>query len=81
MIRFKTHMEENELICWHYDHTKGRSVKGINLLNCLYNVDKISIPMSFELIHKPIYRPKEKRRSEVTRFNARYVKYLQEKSG
>ena len=47
-------MAENELVCWHYDHTKGRNVKGINLLNCLYNVDDISIPVSFELIHKPI---------------------------
>ncbi|MDM8569248.1 hypothetical protein QUF50_07040 [Thiotrichales bacterium HSG1] len=72
MIRFKTHMKENELICWHYDHTKGRSVKGINLLNCLYNVDNISIPVSFELIHKPIKftdpkTSKEKRRNETTK--------------
>ena len=53
-IQEKLHMKENDLICWHYDHTKGRSVKGINLLNCLYNVNDISIPVSFELIHKPI---------------------------
>ncbi|MDM8569181.1 transposase [Thiotrichales bacterium HSG1] len=51
---------------------KGRSVKGINLLNCLYNVDNISIPVSFELVHKPIKfidpkTNKEKRRSEVTK--------------
>ena len=71
-IQEKLYMEENELICWHYDHTKGRSVKGINLLNCLYNVDDISMPVSFELIHKPIKfidpkTNKGKRRSEVTK--------------
>lgn len=53
-IQEKAYMEENELICWHYDHTKGRNVKGINLLNCLYHADNISIPVGFELIHKPI---------------------------
>ncbi len=71
-IQEKPSMKENELICWHYDHTKGRNVKGINLLNCLYNADNISIPVSFELIHKPIKftdpkTGKEKRRSEVTK--------------
>lgn len=34
--------------------TIGRNVKGINLLNCLYHADNISIPVGFELIHKPI---------------------------
>ncbi|MCK5720329.1 MAG: transposase, partial [Thiomargarita sp.] len=71
-IQEKAYMAENELVCWHYDHTKGRNVKGINLLNCLYNVDDISIPVSFELIHKPIKfidpkTNKEKRCSEVTK--------------
>lgn len=47
--------------------TIGRNVKGINLLNCLYHADNISIPVGFELIHKPIHRPKIKRRSEVTK--------------
>ena len=71
-VQEKAYMDENELICWHYDHSKGRSVKGINLLNCLYNIDDISIPVNFELIHKPIkiINPKtnkEKRQSEVTK--------------
>lgn len=52
--------------------TIGRNVKGINLLNCLYHADNISIPVGFELIHKPIKfidpkTDKEKRRSEVTK--------------
>ena len=31
-LQEKPHSKENDLICWHYDHTVGRSVKGINLL-------------------------------------------------
>ena len=32
-IQEKPHTDENELICWHFDHSKNRSVKGLNLLN------------------------------------------------
>jgi hypothetical protein len=34
-IQEKRWTDENEVICWHYDHCQGRSVKGINLLNAL----------------------------------------------
>ena len=64
-------MDENELICWHHDHCKGRNIKGINMLNCLYHVGGISISAAFGLIRKPIRfsdlkTRREKRRSEVT---------------
>src|SRR5512133_3936526 len=53
-IQEKPYTDENEVMCWHYDHTKGRAVQGFNLLNCLYYVNGISIPVAFELIKKPI---------------------------
>ena len=53
-IQEKPYTDENEIMCWHYDHSKGRSVQGFNLLNCLYYVDKVSIPVAFELITKPL---------------------------
>jgi hypothetical protein len=28
--------DENDIICWHYDHTQGCNVKGINFLSALY---------------------------------------------
>jgi hypothetical protein len=34
-IEEKPYTDESELICWHYDHSKGRNVKGINLLSTL----------------------------------------------
>jgi hypothetical protein len=52
-IQEKPYTDENEVMCWHYDHTKGRAVQGFNLLNCLYHVNGVTIPVAFELIKKP----------------------------
>lgn len=46
--------DTNEVMCWHYGHSKGRAVPGFNLLNCLYHVSDLSIPVAFELITKPL---------------------------
>lgn len=51
-IEEKPYTDESELICWHYDHSQGRTVKGINLLSTLYQVGDLSIPVAFELIKK-----------------------------
>ena len=71
-IQEKPHSKENDLICWHYDHTVGRSVKGINLLNCLYYANDVRLPVAFELVKKPIKfcdikTKKEKRKSTITK--------------
>jgi len=71
-IQEKQWTDENEIMCWHYDHSIGRSVRGINLLNCLYHSGDASIPVGFEIIHKPIQycdleTRKVRRRSEVTK--------------
>lgn len=52
----KPHTDENALVCWHFDHSKGRNVKGINLLTALYHVGEeqraLSLPLAFELVEK-----------------------------
>ena len=53
-IQEKPYTDENDLICWHYDHSQQRSVKGINLLNCVYHAGDVSLPVTYELIRKPI---------------------------
>jgi len=53
-IQEKRWTDESELICWHYDHTTGRTVKGLNLLSALYHSGTVSIPVDFRLIKKPI---------------------------
>ena len=53
-IEEKPYTDLSDSIAYHYDHTKGRAVKGINLLNCLYHSQGMSIPVSYKLITKPI---------------------------
>jgi len=69
-ISEKPPTDENDIICWHYDHCKGVSVKGINFMTALYYVRDIALPVSFQLIAKTEYfiDPKdgeEKRRCPV----------------
>ena len=51
-IEEKPYTDENDIIAWHYDHCKGRNVKGINFVSALYRTDKVSIPVSYELVKK-----------------------------
>ena len=53
-IQEKAWTDENEIMCWHYDHCKGRAVKGINVLNALYHSGDVSMPVAFEVVRKPI---------------------------
>jgi len=71
-IQEKPYTDENELVCWHFDHTQGRSVKGVNLLNCLYHAGGVALPVAFELVRKPtlysdLATKKVKRKSEETK--------------
>jgi hypothetical protein len=51
-IEEKAYTDENELICWHWDHSKGRNVKGINFLSALYVTDQGALPVAFDLVTK-----------------------------
>ena len=48
----KPYTDENELICWHYDHAQGRMVKGINFITALYTVGEVSLPVTYRLVSK-----------------------------
>src|SRR5205085_4263158 len=49
----KPFTDESELVCWHYDHSEQRSIKGINLLTALYHSQSVSLPVAFETVLKP----------------------------
>lgn len=71
-ISEKPYTDENDIICWHHDHAKGRSVKGINFLTSLYRTDQISLPIGFSIIAKTEHYidkkdGKQKRRSTVSK--------------
>lgn len=74
----KAYTDENDLICWHWDHSKRRNVKGINVLNAFYHTQKeaqseaLRVPVGFETIKKTIRfcdlkTKKEKRKSPVSK--------------
>jgi SRSO17 transposase len=50
----KPSTDESELVTRHFDHSKGRSVKGINLLTALLNSKKhnMNIPLEFANVIK-----------------------------
>jgi hypothetical protein len=54
-IEEKPYTDENEIVCWHFSHTKGRPVKGINLLSCLIRYGDIAFPVAFELVRKDLH--------------------------
>ena len=71
-IAVKPYSDENEIVCYHWDHSKKRHIKGINFLNCLFEKDGISLPVAAEIIEKDecFIDPKtgkEKRRSSITK--------------
>jgi hypothetical protein len=81
-IAEKPYTDENDIICWHYDHAQQRTVKGINFVTCLYHSQGVSLPVGFELVRKTHRyidpkNGKEKRRSDKTK-NEMYRDLLQQ---
>jgi hypothetical protein len=69
-------MDENEIICWHFDHKENKTVKGINLLSAFYHSEKngqsVRLPTGYRVIAKTEEYTDEKsgerkRRSPVTK--------------
>lgn len=70
-IQAKPYSGENELVCWHYDHSKGRTLKGLNLLSAVLTTDDLAVPIGVEFIRKPELQTQPdgqvRRRSRVTK--------------
>lgn len=70
-ISEKPYSTENELISWHFDHTKGCSVKGINIVTFTYvNPDfaqTVKAPVAFETVIKDTTQTK------TTKKNGKFV--------
>jgi hypothetical protein len=81
-IAEKPYTDENDIICWHDDHSQQRTVKGINFVTCLYHSQGISLPVGFELVRKTERYTdpkdgKDKRRADKTK-NEMYRDLLQQ---
>ncbi len=71
-ISEKPYTDENDIICWHYDHSQQRTIKGINFVTSLYHCQGVSLPVGFEIVEKTerYIDPKdgkEKRRAKRTK--------------
>lgn len=69
-IAEKPYTDENDIICWHYDHAQERMVKGVNFLTALYHAQDVSLPVGVTLIAKTEHYidkkdGKQKRRSPI----------------
>ena len=63
-VEEKAHSAENGVIAWHYDHTTGRVVKGLNFITAFYSVretapggqrlggQRLGVPLGCEVIVK-----------------------------
>jgi len=79
-IEEKPSTDENEIICWHFDHSQGRSVKGVNIVSAMYYSNGYRIPVTFDIVRKTKTvidekTKKEKRISEKTK-NEQYREML-----
>jgi len=90
-IEEKPHSTENEIICWHYDHSKDRNIKGINIINFVYqphpsNQTSFSLPVAFEIVEKTeqffdlksgkVKRRNSKGKNEIARIRLRILHQL-----
>lgn len=71
-IEEKPYTDENDVICWHFDHCKGRNVKGINFISALYEAEGKNIPIGYDIVRKTDKyidqeTGKEKRKSPVSK--------------
>lgn len=79
-IEEKEYTDENELICWHWDHSQGRNLKGLNFLSALYVTEQGAVPVAFDLVAKVVAYVDEKtgnlRRKSTISKNERYLSLL-----
>lgn len=76
-IEEKPHTTLNSLVCYHFDHKVGHSIKGINIVNfllvsSLIEEEQVTIPVAFEPVFKTIpyidkKTGKKKRKSEISK--------------
>ena len=67
----KPSTDENEIMCWHYYHTKNHLIKGSNLLTCMVRHGDANLPVGYEVVkndlnYSDLKTRKERRKASVT---------------
>lgn len=56
----KPYSEVNGVVNWHYDHTLGWCVKGINFVSALWSDEEVNVPLSLQVVEKErVYNEKK----------------------
>jgi hypothetical protein len=69
-IEEKRYTDENDLVCWHWDHTIGKAVKGVNQLTLIYYSQDITIPVGLDFIRKTEFRW-DKKQDKMKRYSTK----------
>jgi SRSO17 transposase len=48
----KPKTDENEVVAWYFDHSQGKSVKGMNVVSALVRYGDVALPVGFEVVRK-----------------------------
>jgi hypothetical protein len=51
-IEEKPYPDENDIVCWHYDHAKDRMRTGLTFLTARYSSQDVSVPGGFHWVAK-----------------------------
>src|SRR4051794_14399399 len=70
-VEAKPYTDCNELIGWYFDHTPGRTIKGVNFISAIYHSWEMSLSVGVAFINKDILykdkQRKEKRKSTISK--------------
>lgn len=66
-VEEKLYTDENDIIAWHFDHTFGRNIKGVNIISCVYVNAVATIPLAFDIVRKTteVIDPKTGRKKRI----------------
>ena len=66
-VEEKAYTDENDIIAWHFDHTFGRNIKGVNIISCAYVNDAAAIPLAYDIVRKTteVVDPKTGRKKRI----------------
>ena len=53
-IEEKQWTDENDLISWHFDHSKQRALKGVNFISSLIVIEDVVLPVGVDFVKKDI---------------------------
>jgi hypothetical protein len=53
-IQAKLYCEVNGVVNWHYDHTLGWCVKGINFVSVPWSDEEVSVPSSLKIMEREL---------------------------